>query len=144
MRRILSLLLLPLLILPALAQEPPNAEAPAAHPTRQTWEQRFATANLAHDGHLTQTEANGGYAAVAKHFDEIDVDHKGYVTENDIRAWRVLQKAARQRSHAPSDRLKPQHAFQLRLQDQRPMQADQSAALPEVTRTIAATTPLKP
>jgi hypothetical protein len=144
MRRIISLLLLSLLIVPALAQEPPRPEAAAAHPTRHTWEQRFATANLAHDGHLTQAEANGGYAAIAKHFDEIDVDHKGYVTENDIRAWRVLQRAAHQRSHAPSDKLKPQHAFQLRLQDQRPIPPDQSAALPEVTRTIATATPVKP
>ena len=92
MRRILPLLIIPLLIGPALAEEPAKTDG---HPARMTWEQHFTQADLAHDGHLTLEEAKGGFPLVAKHFDDIDVDHKGYVTTNDIRAWRVMRKAAR-------------------------------------------------
>lgn len=95
MRSLSGLLLLPILIVPALAEEPPK---PAQHVPRVTMEQHFTQANLAHDGHLTQDEAKGGYPAVAKHFDEIDVDHKGYLTANDIRAWQVMRRAAHRRT----------------------------------------------
>jgi hypothetical protein len=67
----------------------------AGHAPRLTWEQHFTQANLAHDGHLTLPEAKGGYPLVAKHFDDIDTDHKGYVTENDIRAWQTMRQAVR-------------------------------------------------
>jgi hypothetical protein len=110
----LGLLVVPLLILSALAQEPPKP-GPPAHPVRQTWEQHFIQANLAHDGHLTLEEAKGGDRLVAKHFDDIDVDHKGYVTQNDIRAWRIMRKEAHRLSKPREDKLKPRNAFQLRL-----------------------------
>lgn len=113
MRRFLGLLLLPILSLPALAADPPATDTPVHHPARVSWEQRFVQANLAHDGHLTKDEAKGGYALVAKHFDDIDVDHKGYVTENDIRAWRVMRKAAHRLTQPPADRPKPQNTMQL-------------------------------
>jgi hypothetical protein len=146
MRLLLSLLLLPLLFGPALADEKPRApqtpvaqtpvaqtpatETPAADtqaapaplaaqppkaPTKRlTWQQHFAQANLAHDGHLTLAEATTGFPLIARHFDDIDADHKAYVTENDIRAWRVLRSATRRMSHPPADKLKPLNAYQLR------------------------------
>src|SRR3978361_1348058 len=96
MRRFLSLLLLSLSVLsaPAWAADAPKPDAAPAHAARKTWQQHFAGANLVHDGHLTLEEAQGGYPDVAKHFQDIDADHKGYVTENDIRAWQVMRKAA--------------------------------------------------
>jgi hypothetical protein len=94
MRPFLGLLLLSALSLPAFAKTPPGADAPPQHHARMTWEQRFTEANVAHDGHLTPEEAKGGYALVSKHFDDIDADHKGYVTEDDIRAWHVRRNAA--------------------------------------------------
>jgi hypothetical protein len=112
MRRILGLLLLPVLALPAMAQTPTQAEAPTAHHTRVTWQQRFALANTAHDGHLTSEEANGGFALVAKHFNDIDVGHKGYVTEGDIQAWRVMRKAAHRLTKPTEDHLQPRPAHQ--------------------------------
>jgi hypothetical protein len=111
MRPLLALLLLPLLASPIFAQEPSPPQS-----TRQTWEQHFTQADLAHDGHLTREEAKGGYALVAKHFDEIDVDHKGYLTTNDIRTWRIGRKAARHQAKPPTERVKPLHAHQPRLQ----------------------------
>jgi hypothetical protein len=95
---LLSALSLPALGLPALAADPPKANPPREHHVRVTWESRFANANLAHDGHLTLAEANGGDALVARHFGEIDVTHRGYVTEDDIRAWRETHKAVRGRT----------------------------------------------
>jgi hypothetical protein len=112
MRRLLSLCLLPVLgllafSLPAVAADPPKTDTAPAHPARQTWEQRFLAANLAHDGHLTLEEAKGGYPDVAKHFEDIDADHKGYVTENDIRTWRAMRKAARRAAKPATDQVHP-------------------------------------
>jgi hypothetical protein len=112
MRPVLALLLLPPLACPVFAQE-----APPPQPARQTWEQHFTQADLAHDGRLTREEAKGGYALVAKHFDEIDVDHKGYVTADDIRAWRVIRKTTRRQARPAADSPKPQHALRPRHQD---------------------------
>ena len=58
----------------------------------QTMEQRFASANTAHDGHLTLDEAKAGYPTIARHFDAIDRDKKGYVTQDDIRAYYKTQR----------------------------------------------------
>ena len=110
----MAVLLLPIWVLSyqvALAADP--GAAPAHH-GRVTWEEHFAAANLAHDGHLTREEAQGGYGPIGKHFDDIDVDHKGYVTLNDVRAWRVMKKAAHRLTQPPrEERLKPLRAMQL-------------------------------
>jgi hypothetical protein len=143
MRRSLSLLLLPLLITTAWAQEPSKADASAPHDVRQTWQQHFAQANLARDGHLTLEEAKGGYAMVAKHFDDIDAGHKGYVTENDIRAWRVMRRAAHRLAKPPQDALLPQHAFQRRVPEQHRVSTQRQVVLPGGHQTMTATTPGK-
>jgi hypothetical protein len=76
------------------------------------WEERFSKANLAHDGHLTLEEAKGGYRTIAKHFQEIDIAGKGYVTQDDIRAWHALKKSTRATAPRPEDPLRPRNAFQ--------------------------------
>jgi hypothetical protein len=49
---------------------------------------KFAAANVTHDGRLTQQQAMaGGMRAVSKHFAQIDRDQKGYVTLQDIKEW---------------------------------------------------------
>ena len=135
MRLLFTLLLLPILVAPALADEaPPPLQSPAAEltaapppaptaplpqppgarPKRLTWQQHFAQANLAHDGHLTRTEAIAGFPLIAKHFDDIDADHKSYVTESDVKSWRTMRSAARRLARRPADKLKPVNAYQLR------------------------------
>ena len=121
MRRSLSsILLLGLALLagassgtPARADEPSAPNPAPAHHVRQTWEQHFVQANATHDGHLTPVEAKDGFPLVAKHFEDIDADHKGYVTQNDIRAWRIMKKAAHRLTHPPEDKLKPRNAMHL-------------------------------
>lgn len=123
MRRFLILVLLQALALPAAAwaADPPAACPPSAHSARLTWQQRFAAANLAHDGHLTQDEAKAGFPLLARHFDDVDADHKGYVTVDDIRAWRAMQKAAHRPASPPEDKLRPRSAVQRTDPDLRPI-----------------------
>jgi hypothetical protein len=52
----------------------------------QFLETRFAAADKNHDGKLTLQEARGGMPGVAKNFNLIDTDHKGYVTLDEIKA----------------------------------------------------------
>ena len=48
----------------------------------------FAAANTTHDGHLTKAQADqSGWTRVSKHFDEIDADHKGWVSVDQIHAF---------------------------------------------------------
>jgi hypothetical protein len=133
MQRFLSLLILPVMSFPAWAADPPVADAPAHH-ARVTWEQHFTQANIAHDGHLTLQEAKDGYPLVAKHFDDIDVDHKEYVTKNDIRAWQIMRKAAHRLARPPEDKLRPRNAFQGGRPDLRSVSAAGSeTAVPSIS-----------
>ena len=51
-------------------------------------EAHFASANTTHDGHLTRQQAElGDWPRVARHFDEIDTDHKGWITAEQIHAF---------------------------------------------------------
>jgi hypothetical protein len=114
MRLLPLLVLLPLCAAPAFAQSPapPQVVAPTPAHTRLTWEQRFAQANISHDGHLTLEQAKGGYLSIARHFAEIDAEHKGFVTLDDIRAWHKQQREARRHNAADhGEVLRPQPAF---------------------------------
>jgi hypothetical protein len=123
---LLSALALPAVTHAGLAAEPPQPQATAspaaASPAaasphaRTTWQQRFAKANVAGDGHLTLDEAKDGFPLVAKHFANIDIDGKGFVTESDLRTWYAMRKVARglralpdepTRSRNPGDRAEP-------------------------------------
>jgi hypothetical protein len=102
MRLFYALLLLSLCGGPALAQSvvPPAA----AHHGRRSAAEHFADANTTHDGRLTLEQATTGYKSVAKSFDQIDVAHHGYITMDDIKAWRAAKKAARLAAkHAATD-----------------------------------------
>ena len=57
---------------------------------------RFDAANTTHDGRLTPDQAQAaGWRAIVVHFQDIDSDHKGYVTWQDIRAWQQSRRAAK-------------------------------------------------
>lgn len=78
-------------------QQQPSSGAPAPGPGRQNKMQaKFEAANTTHDGRLTRDQAQAAHMGrIAKNFDAIDADHKGYVTEQDIRTWRTAQHQAR-------------------------------------------------
>jgi hypothetical protein len=56
--------------------------------------QRFAAANVTHDGRLTRQQADMGMPLVAQNFDAIDFDRKGYVTLPEIQAFVARQGGA--------------------------------------------------
>ena len=107
MRSLFVLLALSLLALPAQAQSVADATTTTkpAHP-HLTMQQRFEQANVTHDGHLTLDQAKTGYKSIVRHFDAIDQDKKGYITEDDIRAYyktqHTLHHQATTSPHAPS------------------------------------------
>ena len=137
MRPFLGLLLLSTLSLPAFAEGLSKADTPSQHHARVTWEQHFAQANLAHDGHLTLEEAKGGYADVARHFEDIDADHKGYVTRKDIQAWRVRRRAAHRVAKPAEDKPRPGLAVQRVEPDFRAIKVSGKATVPASTGSPA-------
>jgi|SRR5271166_189789 len=94
MRIMLPLLAAAMLALPAFAQ---TTTAKPTH-TRLTMAQHFEQANVTHDGHLTLEQAQTGYKSIARHFAAIDQDKKGYITEDDIRAYNKTQRALHHQS----------------------------------------------
>jgi hypothetical protein len=75
-------------------QPPPPADAHGGHGAHMRMNDKFAAANVTHDGRLTQQQAQaGGMRAVARHFAEIDRDQKGYVTLQDVKEWHRARHA---------------------------------------------------
>jgi hypothetical protein len=76
------------------AQPPPGPGA-ANYPQRGgVLAQRFAAANVTHDGRLTREQAVT-MPMVARNFDSIDLDHNGYVTLPEVRVFAAQQRAER-------------------------------------------------
>jgi len=87
---------------PATTAPAPGDTATAPHGRKHmTLQQRFDQANTTHDGHLTPDQAKAGMPMVAKHFDAIDKDKKGYVTTEDIHSYTAQRRATH---HAGSHR----------------------------------------
>ena len=70
------------------------------HTGRRSLQERFDAANTTHDGHLTLEQAQSGMPSVAKNFDAIDKDKKGYVTVSDIRNYYAARRSARHSTSA--------------------------------------------
>ncbi len=85
-----------------------HAQTTAGKPahTHLSMQQRFEQANVTHDGQLTLEQAKTGYKSIARHFDAIDRDKKGYITEDDVRAYQKTQHALHHQAatspHAPN------------------------------------------
>ena len=94
MRLLHALLLISMLSGPVLAES--ATPASTEHHGRRSAQQHFEDANTTHDGKLTLDQATAGYKSIAKSFAQIDVNHRGYVTLGDIKAWKPAKKAARQ------------------------------------------------
>lgn len=74
----------------------------AAAPVRgRPLAQRFAAANVTHDGRLTREQAAWGMPLVAREFDAIDIDRKGYVTLPEIQAFVAQRRAEGAQSRPP-------------------------------------------
>jgi hypothetical protein len=131
---------------PVSATAPPvTPPASDAKPLRMTWEQRFAQANTTHDGHLTLQQASGGYRLIARNFSAIDVESKGYVTEDDIRAWHKARRASRQPAPSPnSHAMQFQHAYERMFQSPFQMNTATDRTLPQPAQASQPTGPWQP
>ena len=79
--------------------EPPPRPGAAAYPGgRGALAQRFAAANVTRDGRLTRDQAAAGMPMVARNFDAIDVERKGYVTLAELRTFAAERRAERGQS----------------------------------------------
>lgn len=80
---------------PGYPNSPPGRPGAAANPGGGGGlMERFAAANVTHDGRLTREQAATGMPMVARNFDSIDIEHKGYVTLPEIRAFAQERRAA--------------------------------------------------
>ncbi len=88
-------------------QEQPGQEQPGQaqpHAQAHRFIERFLSANTTGDGHLTLAQAQAGHMPmIVRNFDAIDVQHKGYVTLQDIRAYRQQMRAMREDGNNKSD-----------------------------------------
>ena len=100
MRCIFSLLLPILFLLTGAPVQAEPKEAKTAPHVRMSWQQRFVHANHTHDGRLTREQANAAFPSVARWFDAIDADEKGYVTVSDIAAWHKARREVRRATEA--------------------------------------------
>lgn len=62
------------------------AQTASSGERQQKLQQKFQAADTNHDGKLTLDEAKAGMPRVARNFDKIDVEKKGYVTLEQIQA----------------------------------------------------------
>ena len=71
------------------------------------FQKKFDAANTTHDGHLTLAQAQtAGMKMIVANFPAIDTQHRGYVTFNDVVAWRLDTMAARMEKRAAELRAK--------------------------------------
>jgi hypothetical protein len=83
------------------AGSPPDSDA-----RLQRLMTRFHKADVNGDGKLTADEARQGMPRVYEHFADIDTDHKGYVTLQQITAY--LQAHSEQHRHGAAPPPSPQ------------------------------------
>jgi hypothetical protein len=77
------------------------------HWALRRFHKKFDAANTTHDGHLTLAQAQkAGMKPIVKNFAAIDTQHRGYVTFNDVVAWRLDTMAAHMEKRAAELRAK--------------------------------------
>jgi hypothetical protein len=77
----------------SLALAPQTAHADADAKRDKQIENKFKSADKDHDGKLTFPEAKAGMPRVAKAFDKIDKDKRGYVTVDEIKTFAATMNA---------------------------------------------------
>jgi Ca2+-binding EF-hand superfamily protein len=80
-----------------------QSKAERAQEMKEKLTERFNAADADHDGRLTRLEAEGKMPRVAKSFDAIDVQKRGYVTIDQIAAFATQQMKKRKGRKSSTD-----------------------------------------
>lgn len=96
---------------PAVAQvvgpdqsNPPPGFTAQPHARADRFIEHFRAANTSGDGRLTLAQAAAGnLPMIVRHFDAIDAQHKGYVTLQDIQAYRRQMRGMREGGYAKTN-----------------------------------------
>ncbi|MGZ3238431.1 MAG: calcium-binding protein [Burkholderiaceae bacterium] len=80
-----------------------QSKAERAQEMKEKLTERFNAADADHDGRLTRLEAEGKMPRVAKSFDAIDVQKRGYVTIDQIAAFAAQQMKKRKGRKSNAD-----------------------------------------
>ena len=83
---------------PSATPSPAPTQGNAATPNRarKTYAERFAAANTTHDGKLTLEQARAGHMrSIVKNFAAIDTEKRGYVTFDQVTAYRAAHRTPR-------------------------------------------------
>lgn len=104
MKKILLTLLTGVALLVSMTSHAQQSKAERAQEMKEQLTERFNAADADHDGKLTRLEAQGKMPRVAKNFDAIDVQKRGYVTLGQIAAYAAQQMKKRKgRKQAADD-----------------------------------------
>jgi hypothetical protein len=80
-----------------------KAKTERAQEMKEKLTERFNAADADHDGRLTRLEAEGKMPRVAKSFDAIDVQKRGYVTIDQIAVFATQQMKKRKGRKSSAD-----------------------------------------
>ncbi len=97
----LKILLLAAAVIGAASLQPATAQSPPASGQQggqvKSFLERFRAANTTHDGKLTLPQAEAAnMPGLARAFPQIDAQHKGFITLEDIRTFIQKRRASAQ------------------------------------------------
>jgi hypothetical protein len=95
MKKVLLMVLGSAMMLISMASHAEQSKAERAQEMKEKLMERFNEADADHDGRLTKVEAEGKMPRVAKSFDAIDVQKRGYVTIEQIELFAAQQMKKR-------------------------------------------------
>lgn len=103
MKKIVLIAMSSTAMLVSMASHAQQSRAERAQEMKDKLVERFNAADTDHDGRLTKLEADGKMPRVAKNFDAIDVQKRGYVTIDQIEAYTIQQLKKRRGRKSNSD-----------------------------------------
>jgi hypothetical protein len=75
-------------------------DKPEGAPARGAGMERLKAADANGDGLISRAEAEKSLPRVAKNFDQIDANHDGQLSADEMRAFHEARKASREKRHA--------------------------------------------
>lgn len=103
MKKIVFIALACTAMLVSMTSQAQQSKAERAQEMKDKLTERFNAADADHDGRLTKLEAEGKMPRVAKNFEAIDTQKRGYVTIEQISAFAVQQMKKRKETKSKAN-----------------------------------------